>query len=72
VADLLGPAATEELVRRCCMSVVGQCLFYKQCRPMIERLVPQQGYGPADRAEVARHVAAFSLAGIRAMAGAHT
>ena len=64
VAELLGPGATEPVVRRCCMSIVGQCLFYKHARPMIERLAPQQGLGPADRAELARHITAFSLKAI--------
>lgn len=66
VAELIGPGATEPVVRRCGMSIVGQCLFYKHASPMIQRLIPQQGLGPADRAELARHIAAFSLAGVRA------
>ncbi len=67
VSDLLGPGASPALVRRCAMSVVGQCLFYKHARPMLERLIPEQGLGPADRAELARHITAFSLGAIRGM-----
>lgn len=67
VRDLLGPRADEELVKRCARSVVGQCLLYKHARPMIERLAPEQGWGPADRAELAAHITAFSLAALRGM-----
>lgn len=71
VRELLGPGADEAGARRCCMSIVGQCLFYKHARPMMERLVPEQGLGPADRAELARHICAFSLAAIRGLREAH-
>lgn len=67
VAELIGPGATEPVVRRCCMSIVGQCLFYKHAWPMIERLIPSQGLEPADRAELARHITAFSLGAIRGL-----
>ena len=66
VGELLGPAAADEgLVRRCCCSVLGQSLFYKHARPMVERLMPEQGFGPADRSVLAAHITAFSLAAIR-------
>ncbi len=66
VAELLGPAASgdPDLVRQVCTSVVGQCLFFKTCRPMVERVMPEQGYGPQDRARLIRHIAAFSLGAI--------
>jgi AcrR family transcriptional regulator len=65
VGELLGPGASDALVRWCAFSVIGQCLFYKHARPVVERLAPEQGYAPADRAELARHIAAFSLAAMR-------
>lgn len=67
VASLLALPAGHDLVRLCSCSVVGQCLFYKHCRPMIERIMPQQGYGEADRAALAEHITLFSLAAIAAM-----
>ena len=70
VTELLAPAATEPTVRACCTSIVGQCLFFKHARPMIERLMPQQGFGPDARAQLARHIVAFSLAGIRGVRAA--
>lgn len=64
VAEILGPAATEPLIRRGVMSIIGQCLFYMHARPMIQRLAPQQGFGPEDRREIAAHITRFSLAAL--------
>jgi hypothetical protein len=52
-------------------SVVGQCLFYKNCRPVLERLLPDRKFDAAERAALAEHIASFSLsaiAGVRAAA----
>lgn len=64
VDSIIGPGAPEAVVRRNACSVVGQCLFYKHCRPMLERILPQQGYGPQDRDAIAEHVHTFSLAAL--------
>ncbi len=70
IGELLGPGALPEDVRRCAASIVGQCLFYKQCRPMINVLMPEQGYDAASLAELARHIAEFSLGAIEAVRAA--
>jgi hypothetical protein len=67
VTDLLGAAATPDRVRMCVTSVVGQCLFCKNCRPVIERLLTEHRYDEASRAALADHIAAFSLTGIAGM-----
>lgn len=64
VSELLGPAAEPGLVRRCCFSIFGQCLYYKHARPMVERLAPEQGFTAADRAVLADHITRFTLAGL--------
>lgn len=66
VRGLLGFDAPEPVVRRCCFSVVGQCLFMKLCRPMISRIVPHQEYGPGDIEAMAEHITRSSLALIAA------
>jgi AcrR family transcriptional regulator len=66
VTELLGPAATPERVRRCVTSVVGQCIFFKNCRPVLDRLLPEQMYDAPARLELAEHIAGFALAGIAA------
>ena len=67
VGELLGPGASEELKRRCAASIVGQCLFYKLCRPMIQRLMPEQGYDGDSLDALACHIAEFSLAAIESL-----
>jgi AcrR family transcriptional regulator len=72
VRDLLGTAATDELVARCAFSVVGQCLFYRHCDAAVQRLAPACAGTPASIDALAEHVARFSLAGIAATASANT
>jgi len=67
LTDLLGPAADPERIRLCAASVVGQCLFYKHCRPMIQRLMPEQGYDHASLNMLAEHIADFSILAIESL-----
>lgn len=64
VADLLGSESAPERVRLCCSSIIGQCVFYKHARPVIDRLMPEQRFDADGRAEIAAHITAFSLAAI--------
>ena len=66
VRDLLGPRARPETVRDVASSVVGQCLFYRHARAVIERLDPGRKFGRAEIDRLAGHVTRFSLAGLRA------
>ncbi|MBV9999994.1 MAG: CerR family C-terminal domain-containing protein [Verrucomicrobia bacterium] len=45
-------------------SVMGQCLYFLQSRPIIERLNPDFSVGKAEIAEIAEHITRFSLAAI--------
>jgi AcrR family transcriptional regulator len=64
VDDLLGPGADPETARLCGSSIVGQCLFYRHCQSVINRLFPEQGFDPAAIARIAAHITRFSLAGL--------
>src|ERR1700726_2834007 len=46
------------------ISVMGQCHYYLQGQPIIERLNPDFKIGRGEIAEIAEHIARFSLAGI--------
>jgi len=67
IRDLLGAGASDEAVRGCTLSVVGQCLHYTYARPIMQRL----GINPVARDEeierVADHITRFSLGGIQAV-----
>ena len=64
VARLMGLPPTDPRVHRCAASVIAQCVTYKQCGAAHRILSPGQTYDAAGRAELAAHIAAFSLAGI--------
>jgi AcrR family transcriptional regulator len=68
VRQLLGKSAEETTVRDVVFSVVGQCVFYRHGRAIIERLSPTPP-GARDIERIADHIARFSLAAIGAIAG---
>jgi hypothetical protein len=70
VRDLLGEAATPDRVQRCVTSIQAQCLFYL---PDPFKSMVLTGWQPRtddELRETAEHITEFSLAGIRAIAGA--
>jgi TetR/AcrR family transcriptional regulator, regulator of cefoperazone and chloramphenicol sensitivity len=67
IRELLGPTATPETVRLCTLSVVSQCVFYRNSAAVVTRLYPE--IVPSREVErIADHVTQFSLAAIRGMA----
>ncbi|MCX5688744.1 MAG: CerR family C-terminal domain-containing protein [Planctomycetota bacterium] len=64
VAELLGNAGRDvNRVRLMANSIIGQCLMYKHCQPVLKLLErPSQRRDSID--ELAEHIAAFSLAAI--------
>jgi AcrR family transcriptional regulator len=67
--ELLGPAASPATVRLCTLSVISQCVFYRNSAPIIARLYPD--LVPAKEvARLADHVTRFSLAAIRGLRSA--
>lgn len=65
VRQLLGEGFNDDEVRLHSMSVVSQVLFYKHCRPVIERLFPDLQFDSALLDSVASHITTFSLAAFR-------
>jgi AcrR family transcriptional regulator len=68
IAELIGGDAPKDLVRRCARSVVSQCVFYHLCKPMVQRLHPEQGFEQADLEVLADHITRFSLHAIKGIA----
>jgi hypothetical protein len=54
------PNKKEEL---CVISIIGQCLYFRNARPIIFRLRHQEGYTSEDIKEIAEHIINFSLKG---------
>jgi hypothetical protein len=68
VLELLGPDAPDEQVRLCQISIISQCLHHRQAQPVIQRLFPQQQYGPENLETLADHITQFSLQALRGLA----
>jgi hypothetical protein len=49
---------------------MGQCHYFLQGQPIIERLNPDFKIGKAEIAEIAEHITRFSLAGVAELARA--
>lgn len=60
VEELIGPGASGENVQLAVMSIMGQCLFYRNSRPVVSRLIPGR-YDATWIQEIADHITAFSL-----------
>jgi AcrR family transcriptional regulator len=65
VQDLLDACADRDHVRLCALSIVGQCLFYHHAQAVIDRLYPEQRYSTRDIAQLADHIAQFSLGALQ-------
>lgn len=63
---LAGPGVSLAQIEWSAKSVVGQCLFYKHCSPVIGRL-DGRCPGVQDIDDLAAHIVAFSLGGIRGL-----
>jgi AcrR family transcriptional regulator len=64
IAKLTGPATTEAQLDLLTLSVIGQCVFYASCRPVVEQLARHLSRSPDRIASIADHISAFSLAGL--------
>jgi AcrR family transcriptional regulator len=65
---LLGATATDEDVRFCALSIMGQCVYYHHARTVLTRLYPEQKYGAEDVARLVDHISEFSLTALRELA----
>jgi AcrR family transcriptional regulator len=66
VKAIAGPGAGVDAVERAAKSIVGQCLFYKHCAPVL-RVLDGRLPNPRDLDALADHIVAFSVGGIRAL-----
>ena len=57
----------EVQLRRACISVVCQCLFYHHARPVIVRLFPDLRLDQEEIAELTEHITAFTLNALAAL-----
>jgi TetR/AcrR family transcriptional regulator, regulator of cefoperazone and chloramphenicol sensitivity len=68
VRDIIGKGASEEGIRLCSASIVGQCLYFHNSRPVLKALYGPDKLDITDIEKIAEHIARFSIAAMRAMA----
>ncbi|MBW2552622.1 MAG: CerR family C-terminal domain-containing protein [Deltaproteobacteria bacterium] len=68
VKTMLGEGVEDEAVRRCCLSITGQCLYYRFCQPVVLQLNPQQTFDNAGIEKLAEHITQFSLHAVKQLA----
>jgi AcrR family transcriptional regulator len=61
VRDFFGAGAGEDMVRQCCLSIIGQCLHYRNAQPVIQRLYPKLKFDAAGIESIAGHITCFSV-----------
>lgn len=66
VFEIVGDSMSEAARRRCMYSLFGQCLFYRNSHPVLQRLHPELRYDLDEIEAIAQHIADFSLAALRA------
>ncbi len=61
---MVGPRVSEEILRLCCSSIVGQCVYYYNNK-YIADLHQQDPSSPEEIAKLADHIMHFSLRGLK-------
>jgi AcrR family transcriptional regulator len=64
IQQILGAAADKMIVKRCLLSIFGQCLMFKHSRSIIDRLYPELIANDSAIQACAEHIAQFSLAAL--------
>ncbi|MBK8816681.1 MAG: CerR family C-terminal domain-containing protein [Methylococcaceae bacterium] len=64
VRQLLGPDAGHNTVKRCLLSILGQCLVFKHSRSVVARLHPELIADESAIKQTAEHIAKFSLSAL--------
>lgn len=70
--ELTGRRFSERALHLLGFSIVGQCLFYLQNGPLIDRLCPPLRRDPPSVPELVTHIQHFSLAAVRSLGAATT
>mgnify|MGYP001494826977 CR=1 FL=1 len=61
VREVLGEHCLENIVELCAMSIVGQCIYFRNAQPVILGLRNKEKYSEEDIKEIADHIINFSL-----------
>ncbi len=65
VREIVGDTLDERELRHHVFSLLGQCLFYRNSQPVLQRLHPELHYDVAEIEAIATHIADFSLTAMK-------
>jgi TetR/AcrR family transcriptional regulator, regulator of cefoperazone and chloramphenicol sensitivity len=69
VRGLIGTEQDELTLRLCTASIVGQCLYYRNSREVISKIIGKDHFNMAEVEGIAEHITQFSLAAMRSCYG---
>ena len=61
VKEILGEKATEKTAYLCAMSIVGQCLYFRNSPQIVGRLLKNKKFDKNELLEIEKHIYVFSL-----------
>lgn len=64
VRKMITTPVSDEEIRLCCASIIGQCLYYYNARSIVTRLYHQDVTKPDEIERIANHIMQFSLRGL--------
>lgn len=67
VAELIDASPRDARVTDAAFSILGQCVFYCNARPVVERVRPGLKFTPKDIEKLADHITRFSLAALKVL-----
>jgi TetR/AcrR family transcriptional regulator, regulator of cefoperazone and chloramphenicol sensitivity len=69
VSELISGTADERILRLCTASIVGQCLYYRNAREVIRRIIGKESFSSQEIEGIARHIVEFSVNAIQSSYG---
>ncbi|MGV8059171.1 MAG: CerR family C-terminal domain-containing protein [Smithellaceae bacterium] len=64
VKEILGREATKETVYLCAMSIVGQCLYFRNSPSIVGRILKKEKFSQQEIITLAEHISHFSLSAL--------
>ncbi len=68
IRSLIGNNASDDQVRRCCLSVIGQCMIYRHGQSVFRMITPDAVINEQEILRIAEHVTKVSLAAFSSFA----
>jgi AcrR family transcriptional regulator len=64
IEDILGEKATEKTAYLCAMSIIGQCLYFRNSPQIASRLLENKKFDKKEILEIEKHIYVFSLSAV--------